>query len=109
MVRSGLPEPVRGRVAVFAKALFARAKFLCGPLAFLDVGRRPVPFDNVAQLIAQRFGAEQEPAIFTIEAPQPSFKPASSTGLPYCAPLLQHARHVVRMKRARPASRGLVQ
>ncbi len=53
---------------------FASPQFLLGPLAILDVGGRPVPFDNVALLIAQRHGSKQKPAIFTIEAPQPSFK-----------------------------------
>src|ERR1700687_4209877 len=109
VVRSGLPEPVGGRFGVIAKTLLALAKCLLGPLAVLDIGRRPVPFDNVAQLIAQRLGAEQKPAIFTIVAPEPGFKPTSHTGLPYCAPLLQHALPVVRMKSARPASFGLVQ
>src|SRR3977135_4009524 len=91
MVRSSLPEPVRGRFGIVAKALLALAKCLLGPLAVLDVGRRPVPFDNVAQLIAQRLGAVQKPAIFTIEAPEPGFKLASHAGLAYGAPLLQQA------------------
>src|ERR1700730_8653091 len=109
VVRSGLPEPVGGRFRIVAKALLALAKCLLGSLAVLDVGRRPVPFDNVAQLIVQRLGAEQKPAIFPVEAPQPSFKLASHAGLPYCAPLLQHARLVVRMKSTRPPRCGLVQ
>src|SRR5882672_8952501 len=102
VVGSGLPEPVGGGFGIVAKALLALAKRLLGPLAVLDVGGRPVPFDDVPRLIAQRLGTEQEPAIFTIEAPQPGFKLALHTGLPYCAPLLQHALLVVRMKRARP-------
>src|SRR6202165_985498 len=109
VVRSGLPEPVGGRFRIAAKALLALAKCLLGSLAVLDVGRRPVPFDNVAQLIAQRFGAEPKPAIFTIVAPEPVFKLTSHTGLPYGAPLLQHALLVGRVKSARPASFGLVQ
>jgi hypothetical protein len=76
VVRPGLPEPVRSRFGIITKALLALAKGLLGPLAVLDVGGRPVPFDNVARLIAQRHGLEQEPAIFTIEAPEPGFKPA---------------------------------
>src|SRR5882757_280866 len=59
MVRSSLPEPVGGRFGIVAKALLALAKCLLGPLAVLDIGRRAVPFDNVAQLIAQRLGLEQ--------------------------------------------------
>src|SRR5258708_16634710 len=109
MVRSGLPEPVGGRFGIVAKALLAVAKCVLGQLAVLDVGRRAVPFDNVARLIAQRLGLEQKPAIFAIETPQASFKPAAPTGLPYCAPLDQHTLLLVRMERARPASLGLVQ
>src|ERR1700730_291104 len=109
VVGSGLPEPVGGGFGVVAKALLALAECDLGQLAVFDIGRRPVPFDNVARLIAQRLSLEQEPAIFTIEAPEPRFKPASHARLPYCAPLLQHALPVVRMKRARPGSGGLVQ
>src|SRR5450432_801990 len=109
VVRSGLPEPVGSGFGIIAKALLALAKCHLGPLAVLDVGGRPVPFDNVARLIAQRLGFEQKPAIFTIKAPEPSFEPASHAGLPYCAPLLQHALLVVRMKSPRPASFDLVQ
>src|SRR6266849_5964077 len=108
MVRSGLPEPIGGRFGVIAKALLAFTKRHLGSLAVLDVGRRSVPFDNVARLIAQRLGAQQEPAILAIEAPEPCFEPASHTGFPYCAPLPQHAPHVVGMKSARPAGRSLV-
>src|ERR1700674_4825336 len=104
VVRSGLPEPVGSGFGIVAKALLALAKCHLGPLAVLDVGGRPVPFDNVARLVAQRLGFEQKPAIFTIKALEPSFKAASRTGLPYCAPLHQHSRLVVRMKSPRPAS-----
>src|SRR5712671_2948405 len=98
VVRSGLPEPVGGRFGIVAKAFLALAKCNLGPLAILDVGRRPVPLDDVAQLIAQRLGGEQKPAIFTIAAPEPSLKLSSHTGLPYGTPLLQHALLVGRMK-----------
>src|SRR5439155_21019989 len=58
MVRSSLPEPVGGRFSVVAKALLALAKCFLGQLEVLNVGSRPVPFNNVACVIAQRFGAE---------------------------------------------------
>src|SRR5258708_19304533 len=108
MVRPGFPEPVGSRFGIVAKALLALAKCHLGPLAVLDVGSRPVPFDDVSQLVAQRFGLEPEPAIFALEAPEPGFKPAGHAGRPYCGPLLQHAFPVVRMKSARPAGFGLV-
>src|SRR5260370_36377117 len=109
MVRSALPEPVGTGFGIIAKALLAFAKGDLGPVAVLDVGRRTIPFDNVACLVAQRLGAKQEPAIFTIVAPEPSFKLAWPAGLPYRAPLLQHVLLVVRMKGARPSRFGLVQ
>src|ERR1700693_1456954 len=101
VVRSGLPEPVGSGFGIVAKALLALAKCHLGPLAVLDVGGRPVPFDNAARLIAQRLGFEQKPAIFTIKAPEPSFKSSSHTGLAYCAPLHHHALLVVRVKSGR--------
>src|ERR1700730_248994 len=109
VVRSGLPEPVGGRFGIIAKALLALAKRDLGQLAVLDIGSGPIPFDNAARLVAHRLGFEPEPAKSAIEAPKASFQAASPTGLPYCAPLLQHALPVVRMKSARPASFGLVQ
>jgi len=49
------------------------------PLAILDVGGRPVPFDNVALLNRTAARLETKPAIFTIEAPQ---RASSSPDLP---------------------------
>src|SRR5207302_1948957 len=87
----------------------ASPQFSFCSLPVLDIGGRPVPFDNVARLIAQGLGSKQKPTIFAIEAPEPSFKLAPRTGFPYCTPLLQHALLVVRMKSASPAGFGLVQ
>src|ERR1700743_3846936 len=106
MVRSVLPQPVGGRFRIVAEALLALAKRLLGPLAVLDVGRRPVPFHNVAGFVAQRYGLEQKPAIFTIETPEPGFERARHTGFPSRAPLHQHVLLVVRIKSARPADYG---
>src|SRR5882757_8583143 len=109
VVRPGLPEPVGGRFGIVAKALLALSKRVLGELEVFDIGSRPIPFDNVARLVAHRLGFEQKPAILAIEAPEPSFKPTPRPGFPYCTPLLQHALLVVRMKSARPASFSLVQ
>src|ERR1700754_3662278 len=109
MIRAMLPEPIGRRFGIVAKALLALAKGFLSPLAVLDVGGRSVPFDNVARFIAQWHGLEQKPAIFTIEAPEPGFKPARRTGRAYCTPLDQHALLVLGMKSARPAGLGLVQ
>src|SRR5438552_15797024 len=38
-----------------------------------DVGTRSVPLDDVSLLIAQRHGADQEPAIFPVSAAQTHF------------------------------------
>src|ERR1700684_3141714 len=107
---SNIPDEAAGLAHSlgFGQFRFASPQLFLGPLAVLNIGRRPVPFDNDACLVAQRLGLEQKPTIFAIKAPEPSFKSTSHTGLPYCAPLLQHTFLVVRMKRARPASFGLV-
>src|SRR5262249_5852843 len=71
VVRPCLPEPVGGRFGVIAKALLAFTKRKLGSPAVLDIRRRPVPLVDLAIFVAQRLGAEQEPAIFAVEAPQP--------------------------------------
>src|SRR5713101_2820145 len=110
VVRSGLPEPVGSRFGKVTKALLALAKRNLCQLAVLDIGSRPIPFDDVAHLIAQWLVAEQKPAIFTVEAPEPCFGLASHTGDPYRAPRLQLALDVVRMNNAGPVPfQGLVQ
>ena len=109
VVGSVLPEPIGGRFSIITKALLALAKCLFGPLAVLDVGRRSVPLNDVAGIVAQRLGLKQEPAILAIETSEPGLERASHARLPDCAPLLQHTFLVIRMKSARPASFGLIQ
>src|SRR5260370_42042113 len=110
MVRAGLPEPVGSSFGKVTKALLALAKRNLCQLAVLDIGSRPIPFGDVAYLIAQWLVAEQKPAILAVEAPEPCFGLAPHTGHPYRPPRLQQARDVVRMNRAGPAEfQGLVQ
>ena len=73
VVRSALPEPIGRRFGIVAKTLLALAKCLFGALAVLDIGRRSIPFDDVARLIPQRLGVEPKPTIFTVEAPETGF------------------------------------
>jgi hypothetical protein len=40
-----------------------------GPLPVIDVGIDSIPSDDVALLIVHRYSADQEPAIFSVEAP----------------------------------------
>src|ERR1700722_7775236 len=108
MVRHGLPQPTRAGFGIIAKALLALAKCLFGPLAVLDVGGRSIPFDNVAEVIAQRIGTEQEPAVFAIETPEPRLKLAWQARLPNSRPLHQHGLLVVGVKRAWPAGFDLI-
>src|ERR1700750_1603961 len=98
MIRAMLPEPIGRRFGIVAKALLALAKGFLSPLAVLDVGGRPVPFDDVVRFVAQWHALEQKQAISPIKARDPGLKPACRTGRAYCAPLHQHALLVVRMK-----------
>ena len=42
-------------------------------LPVFDIGTRAVPLDDVSQLVAQRHGAEQEPAILPVSSPNACF------------------------------------
>src|SRR6266850_1714251 len=42
-------------------------------LPIFNIGIRSIPSNDVSRLITQRYGADQEPAIFAIETPQPCF------------------------------------
>src|ERR1041384_4261061 len=69
--------------------------------AILDISRRSVPLDQVSPLIAQRFRANEEPAILSISAPQTHFIFVSFTNRHLRLPLLQDSWNVIRMDWAR--------
>src|ERR1700730_13146433 len=78
---------------------FLSSKLHLGPLSVLDVRNRSIPFDDVSQLVAQRHGAAQEPAVFTVS---PAHAKLELGMLPSCqrrAPILSGDCHVVRMER----------
>src|SRR5262249_672556 len=81
---------------------FLALEALLGPLTVLDVNVDSVPSDDAAVLIAQRVGAEQEPAIFAIAATQPCLRLAGRARDEKCFPGLREPRQIVRMDRIRP-------
>src|SRR5882762_4465440 len=74
-----------------------------GLLTVLDVGRRPIPFDDFSGPVAQRFDSKQKPPIFAVEALEPSFHLALRAGIPCLAPHPLQVCHIVRMNYASPS------
>lgn len=56
----------------FQEPLFASRQALC-TFAIFDVGRRPIPPDNFAGFVAERFDPEQERTKDAVRTPQPYF------------------------------------
>ena len=46
---------------------------LFGTFAVFNVGRRTTPFHDLSSLVPQRHGADQEPAILSVDAAQARF------------------------------------
>ncbi len=61
------------RIGNSADFAFVLPQLLFCPLEVLNISIRSVPSDDVAELVAQRFNTEQEPAIFTVVPPQAVF------------------------------------
>src|SRR2546426_11356823 len=66
-----------------------------------DVGTRSVPLDNISLLIAQRHGADQEPAIFPVSAAQTHFILVRFPSRHTRAPLFQDSWNVFGLNWAR--------
>src|ERR1700682_5760907 len=84
------------------KAFLASKQHL-GPPSVLDVSNRSIPFEDVSQLVAQRHGAVQEPAVFTVS---PAHAELELGMLPSCqrrAPVLSGDCYIVRMERGQYA------
>src|ERR1700681_1287576 len=82
---------------------FLSSKQSLRPLSVLDVRNRSIPFDDVSQLVAQRHGAVQEPAVFTVS---PAHAELELGMLPSCqrrAPVLSGDCYIVRMERGQYA------
>src|ERR1700692_700615 len=69
MVGTGFPKPIRSRLGIVAESLLALSQRLLGPLAVRNIGIGSIPFDDLSRLVAQRRRTAQEPAIFSICAP----------------------------------------
>jgi hypothetical protein len=85
-------------------------KFLFSSLQLLDIRTRSEPSDDVAMLVANRFGTNQEPPILSIEPPHAGFRPAWFSGSLNGAPILHDLSQIVRMKcplPSQPESLGL--
>src|ERR1700736_4596438 len=79
------------------------AKFLLGSLQFLNISTRSIPSDDVAMLIANRFGTNREPPKFSVEPPHASFRLARLSRKQNGSQLLQHASLFVWVKCALPS------
>ncbi len=64
-LRDGIGDP--------PKLLFVSPELIFSPLQIVDIRVRTVPLDHVAELIALRLDADDEPAVFAVEAPQTHF------------------------------------
>src|SRR5437763_3892051 len=72
-----------------------------GSLSILDIGTRSIPLDDLSLLIAQRHGADQKPAIFSIGAAQAHFIFVRFPGRHVRTPLFQDSWNVFGMNGAR--------
>jgi len=67
-------DRLRNSVRDSAKLLFILAEPDLSPFQVIDIGVRTVPFDDIAEPIAKRIDSKQEPAIFSIMAPNACFE-----------------------------------
>src|SRR5580698_360595 len=65
-VRRAAPDLLRNRIE-------QRPRLAFGPLAILDIDGYSVPLNEISLRVAQRGGANQEPAIFSVCPPQARF------------------------------------
>jgi hypothetical protein len=74
-VRVHTPEKAAGQAETLGfceKCLIALQRLL-RPLAVVDIGVGPVPFNDIAAVVEQRVGAEQEPAVLAVIPAQSRF------------------------------------
>src|SRR3984957_4422392 len=102
VVRASLPVPIGRRFGEIAESLLALSKRILGLLLVFDVGIGAVPFYDVSELVTQRLGTAQEPAIFTIRPADAFYVLIRSPGFQGDAPPIRHCRALVRMKHVDP-------
>ena len=66
-------DRLRNGIGDSAKFLFLLAEFSLRPFQVINIGVCAIPFDDISELVAKWCDAEQEPAIFSIIAPQSRF------------------------------------
>ena len=85
----------------FEQAFFARKQRL-GSLAVVDIGGDSAPFDDPAECVRHRIGAEKEPAVCPVEAPQARLLLAGPAGRDNELPAFQEPGRIVRVHRIQP-------
>src|SRR5258708_22042949 len=90
-------------------ALFAFLQRPFALLSVLDIGTRTIPLDDISQLIAQRYGAYKEPAIFPVSAAQAHFILTRLPSGHVHRPLAHYAREVFWMNCASRPFKCLLQ
>ena len=85
-----------------AESLLARSKRIFGTLLVFDVGIGAVPFYDVSELVTQRLGTAQEPAIFPVRPADALYVLVRSSGFHGDAPPVRHFSALVRMKHVDP-------
>src|SRR5262249_28913620 len=76
---------------------------LLSPFVILDVSTGSVPFEDVARIIPEWIGANQEPAICRVETANPRLGINRSARIQARLPFLDKSLAVIRMNRFRPA------
>src|SRR5437016_2853435 len=101
--RVGWPGKSGAHISANTRLTCLRGSNFLRLLPVLDVGTRSIPFDDVSFLVAQRHGAEQEPARFPVSPPQACFSLQRFPGRQGRAPLVHEPCTVFRMNRGLPA------
>ncbi len=78
------------------------AEFLLGLLAILNVGRDPVPLENLASSVPQRHSAHLEATILPIGSTEPCLVHQRLAGGHRCPPFFVNPLHVIRMHYSLP-------
>src|SRR5262249_40999948 len=77
-----------------------------GVFQVIDICARPIPSDDVTELVAERFDADQEPPIDAVAASQTSLDLVRLPRGEATTPPLQHPREVVWMEGDLPSQAG---
>ncbi len=96
-IGSGHPEHLPHVLGELPEFLLTFAQRILGLLSVLDIGRRSVPLYDLPPLVAQRHGADQEPAVFPVRAAKTHFILARFPSSHVDRPFFQDAWKVIGM------------